>query len=122
VATARPVRPVAAAKPQVAPAKALISATHLVQLGSFRTMDGAKRAWGIFQSRNPALRGHDLRITEAKVNGQTYYRVAAGGFDQRAAQSVCASVRQAGNPCLAYAQQRPLPGGVGANQMRRAEL
>jgi Flp pilus assembly protein TadD len=122
VATARPVRPVAAAKPQVAPAKALISATHLVQLGSFRTMDGAKRAWGIFQSRNPALRGRDLRITEAKVNGQTYYRVAAGGFDQRAAQSVCASVRQAGNPCLAYAQQRPLPGGVGANQMRRAEL
>ncbi|TCM38087.1 sporulation related protein [Novosphingobium sp. ST904] len=115
-----PVRKAAPArKPQTVSST---QATHLVQLGSFRTMDGARRAWGIIQSRNPALKGHGLRITEAKVNGQTYYRVAAEGFDQRAAQSVCSSVRQGGNPCLAYAQQRPLPGGVGTNQMRRAEL
>lgn len=111
-----------AARTLPVPAKAAISGTHLVQLGSFRTMDGAKKAWGIFQSRNSALKGHDLRITEAKVNGLTYYRVAAGGFDQRTAQSVCSSVRKGGNPCLAYAQQRPLPGSVRMSQTRRAEL
>lgn len=111
-----------AARALPVPAKAAASGTHLVQLGSFRTMDGAKKAWGIFQSRNPALKGHDLRITEAKVNGLTYYRVAAAGFDQRTAQSVCSSVRAGGNPCLAYAQQRPLPGSVRMSQTRRAEL
>jgi len=111
-----------AARTLPVPAKAAVSGTHLVQLGSFRTMDGAKKAWGIFQSRNPALKGHDLRITEAKVNGLTYYRVAAGGFDQRTAQSVCSSLRQSGNACLAYAQQRPLPGSVRMSQTRRAEL
>ncbi len=123
-----PVPPPAPARAAVRPApkpaapKVAVSGTHLVQLGSFRTMDGAKKAWGIFQSRNPALKGHDLRITEAKVNGLTYYRVAAGGFDQRTAQSVCSSVRKGGNPCLAYAQQRPLPGSVRMSQTRRAEL
>jgi Flp pilus assembly protein TadD len=128
VAAARPMSKPVTPKVAVAtralpvPAKTAVSGTHLVQLGSFRTMDGAKKAWGIFQSRNPALKGHDLRITEAKVNGLTYYRVAAGGFDQRTAQSVCSSVRQGGNPCLAYAQQRPLPGSVRMSQTRRAEL
>jgi Flp pilus assembly protein TadD len=105
-----------------APSSKGISGTHLVQLGAFRTIDGAKKAWGIFQSRNPALKGHDLRISEAKVNGLTYYRVAAGGFDQRTAQSVCSALKQGGNPCFAYAQQRPLPGGVRMSQTRRAEL
>ncbi|MBO9726157.1 MAG: SPOR domain-containing protein [Novosphingobium sp.] len=128
MAAARPLpKPIApkiavAARALPVPAKAVVSGTHLVQLGSFRTMDGAKKAWGIFQSRNPALKGHDLRITEAKVNGLTYYRVAAGGFDQRTAQSVCSSVRAGGNACLAYAQQRPLPGSVRMSQTRRAEL
>ncbi|WP_313435888.1 SPOR domain-containing protein [Novosphingobium sp.] len=119
----RPSLSKAASAPRTqAPSSKGISGTHLVQLGAFRTIDGAKKAWGIFQSRNPALKGHDLRISEAKVNGQTYYRVAAGGFDQRTAQSVCSALKQGGNPCFAYAQQRPLPGGVRMSQARRAEL
>ncbi|GFE75313.1 hypothetical protein NTCA1_29620 [Novosphingobium sp. TCA1] len=123
----KPIAPKPAVSKQVAakasaPVRMAASGTHLVQLGSFSTMDAARRAWGIIQSGSPALKGHDLRITEAKVNGQTYYRVAAGGFDQRTAQSVCSSLRQGGKPCLAYAQQRPLPGGVRTNQTRRAEL
>ncbi|TCM19498.1 Flp pilus assembly protein TadD [Novosphingobium sp. PhB165] len=84
--------------------------THLVQLGSFRTMDGAKRAWAIFQAQNPKLKDHTMRITEAQVNGQRYYRVAAEGFDRGAAQALCSTVRKGGAGCLAYSQQRALPG------------
>ncbi|EQB19611.1 SPOR domain-containing protein [Novosphingobium lindaniclasticum] len=116
------IRTVAYPKPQPARPKAALSATHLVQLGSFRTMDGAKRAWSAIQSRTPILRGHELRIAQASVNGQTYYRVTTDGFDQRSAQSLCSSLRQSGNACLAYARQRQLPGAVNAGQMRRAEL
>lgn len=90
--------------------------THLVQLGSFRTMEGAKRAWSIFQARNPRLKDHSLRITEAQVNGQRYYRVAAEGFDRGSAQSLCSTVRKGGSACLAYAEHRPLPGAMLASR------
>lgn len=116
------VRAATTRKAQPIQPQAALAATHLVQLGSFRTMDGAKRAWSAIRSRNPILKGHELRIGKASVNGQTYYRVTAGGFDQRSAQSLCSSLRQSGNPCLAYARQRQLPGAVNAGQTRRAEL
>ncbi|WP_333605102.1 tetratricopeptide repeat protein [Novosphingobium sp.] len=86
--------------------------THLVQLGSFRTMEGAKRAWGIFVARNPALKSHTLRITEAEVRGERYFRVAAEGFDGGSARTLCADLRQHGGACLAYADTRPLPGAI----------
>lgn len=85
-------------------------ATHLVQLGSFRTMEGAQRAWGIFVARDPRLKDHTMRITEAMVAGRRYYRVAAEGFDRGSARSMCSSVKSRGNGCLAYAETNPLPG------------
>lgn len=88
------------------------STTHLIQLGSFRTMEGAKRAWGIYQRRNPALRDHTLRITEAEVRGRRYFRVAAEGFDRHAAQTLCSTVKQGGGGCFAYAEGRALPGAL----------
>ncbi|WP_395390803.1 tetratricopeptide repeat protein [Novosphingobium sp. BL-8A] len=91
-------------------------ATHLVQLGSFRTMDGAKRAWVLFQTKNPKLKDHALRITEAQVNGQRYYRVAALGFDRDSAESLCTSVRKGGAACLAYAENRSQPGAMLASR------
>jgi len=87
-------------------------AGHVVQLGSFRTMEGAKRAWGIYQRRDPGLRDHTMRITEAQVQGQRYFRVAAVGFDRGAAQTLCSTVKQRGGACLAYAEGRQLPGLV----------
>jgi len=110
-----------------APAKAAVerraeASTHLVQLGSFRSMEGAKRAWGIFQKRDPSLRGHKLRIIEADVNGQRYYRVAAEGFGRSTAQSMCSTVKQRGQQCFAYADGRPMQGAIvpnGAQLARR---
>lgn len=86
--------------------------THLVQLGSFRTLEGAQRAWGIFVARNPALKDHTMRITEAEVRGQRYFRVAAEGFDRSAAHSLCSTVRDRGHGCFAYASSRTLPGAI----------
>lgn len=84
--------------------------THLIQLGSFRTREGAERAWKIFQARNPRLKDHELLITEADVRGRRYYRVAAQGFDSRQARDMCSSVKQKGGGCFAYAEGRALPG------------
>lgn len=86
--------------------------THLVQLGSFQSRAGAQQAWTVFVKRNPGLKNHTLRVTEAKVNGHHYYRVAAEGFDRASAQAMCSAVKSRGGGCLAYSEQRPLPGAV----------
>lgn len=88
--------------------------SHLVQLGSFTSRDGARQAWTIFVKRDPALKNHTMRIIEADVNGRHYYRVAAEGFDRVSAHSMCASVKRRGEGCLAYSAQRSLPGGAPA--------
>lgn len=107
----------APAATKIAPAA---KGTHLVQLGSFRSREGAERAWGIFVSRNPRLRDHTMRITEAMVRGTRYYRVAAEGFDRAAAQSMCSTVKSSGRGCLAYAASSPLPGGASAKNAHLA--
>lgn len=86
--------------------------THLVQLGSFYTRDAAERAWSIYQSRHSQLDGRDLVITQAKVGGKTYFRVAAAGFNARSAASMCSTVKAGGAGCIAHAESRPLPGAV----------
>lgn len=88
------------------------SATHLVQLGSFSSRANAERATTIYQKRYPQLDGRDMVITQAQVNGKTYFRVAAAGFGAGEARSMCNAVRSGGAGCLAYASNRPLPGAV----------
>ncbi|MCB2072405.1 MAG: SPOR domain-containing protein [Novosphingobium sp.] len=88
--------------------------THLVQLGSFSSESNAKRAWKIFQARNPELRNYELQITPAVVRGKNYWRVAAAGFDKRAAIGLCSSVKSRGGGCFAYSADRQLPGTLPA--------
>lgn len=80
--------------------------SHLVQLGSFSSQQGARRAWGIFAARSPALRGYKMTITQATVKGKLYWRVAAAGFDAGGAQGMCSSVKKRGGVCFAYAAPR----------------
>ena len=87
-------------------------ATHLVQLGSFSSRANAERATGIYRKRHAQLSGHDFVITEAKVNGKTYFRVAAAGFGATAARSMCSAVKASSKGCFAYAEGKPLPGAV----------
>ncbi|WP_284124519.1 SPOR domain-containing protein [Parerythrobacter aestuarii] len=86
--------------------------THLIQLGSFRSEAGARRAWGVYAARYPELSDYQMVITEAKVRGKTYFRVSAGGFQVASATSMCGKVKAKGQGCIAWADGRPLPGAV----------
>jgi hypothetical protein len=43
--------------------------SHRVQLGSFASEQGARRAWGIYVKKYPELSGHQMVISEAIVRG-----------------------------------------------------
>ncbi len=88
--------------------------THLIQLGSFSSEQGARRAWSVFTKRYPQLSQHQMVISEAVVRGKRYWRVSAAGFARAGALSMCGQVKAAGNGCFAYAEGRPLPGAVDA--------
>jgi hypothetical protein len=107
--SARFVQPAAAS---AAPVAQTVAGTHLVQLGSFASEQGARRAWGIYVQRYPELSGHQMVISEAVVKGKRYWRVSAAGFARASANSMCGRVRSSGNGCFAYAEGRPLPGAV----------
>lgn len=95
--------------------EALASAdgTHLVQLGSFLSEQGARRAWGIYVSRYPELAGHDMVITDAVVRGKRYFRVSAAGFDRMASRAMCNAVdARGGDGCITWAANAPLPGAL----------
>lgn len=88
------------------------SGSHLIQLGSFSSEAGARRAWGIYAQSYPELAGYQMVITQAKVRGKTYYRVSAGGFEAASAGSMCGKVKSRGQGCIAWADGKPLPGAV----------
>jgi len=106
--------PVRADAPRSAPARAVAQAegTHLVQLGSFSSEAGARRAWGIYARQYPELASHDMVITEAVVRGKRYWRVSAAGFGRSSSSAMCGRVKSSGGGCFAWAEGRPLPGAV----------
>lgn len=90
--------------------------THRVQLASFFTEQGARRAWGIYTAKNPELRKYRMTITKAQVRGKTYYRVAAAGLNgSQGARSLCGTVKARGMACFAYATSTGVPGTRAAN-------
>ncbi len=112
---ARPIasRAVPGASQPATVAPASPDGTHLVQLGSFASEQGARRAWGIYVSRYPELAGHEMVISEAVVRGKRYWRVSAAGFNRDDSNRMCAaSSANAGEGCIAWAEGSPLPGAV----------
>ncbi|WP_296674790.1 tetratricopeptide repeat protein [Novosphingobium sp.] len=85
--------------------------SHAVQLGSFSSAQGARRAWGIFAAKNPELRRFKMQITQATVFGKQFWRVAAAGFDKGGASGLCTAVKTRGGVCFAYATNRFGPAG-----------
>ena len=100
-----------------APAKTFLaqSGDYRVQLGSYFSMSDAQQAWKIFQQRHPELAAAEKVITKAKVNGKIYYRVAAAGYAETSARSLCSLVKKGGGGCIAYAANNPLPGAIETN-------
>lgn len=107
VAQPAPVRQAAA--PRVAQAG---ESSHLVQLGSFSSEAGARRAWNIYQRQYPELSGHQMVISQAVVRGKHYWRVSAAGYGRSSSSAMCGRVKSSGNGCFAYAEGRPLPGAI----------
>lgn len=116
-ATAAPNRMAAAiapakAKPQAAKVSDQAAATHLVQLGSYNSKLEAERGWIALTSKFPQLKDHKPVITQALVNGRTFWRVAANGFGPKSAKAMCGSIKSAGRGCFAYAATTPPAGAV----------
>ncbi|MGY6552856.1 MAG: SPOR domain-containing protein [Erythrobacter sp.] len=86
--------------------------SHLVQLGSYNSKIEAERGWTVLKKQFPQLAAHDVVITEAVVNGRTFWRVAAAGFGPNSARSLCGTVKSAGRGCFAYAAANPPAGAV----------
>ncbi|WEK46063.1 MAG: SPOR domain-containing protein [Candidatus Andeanibacterium colombiense] len=118
-------RAFAAPAPRGTPAKRVTSgfvadaggAGHLVQLGSFASEQGARRAWGIYVKRYPELADHDMVLTEAMVKGKRYWRVSAGGYSMASSRAMCGRIdSRHGDGCFAYAESRPMAGAVLGDQ------
>lgn len=114
-----PVVQAAPARRDAAPQRAVTPAatpaaqnTHLVQLGSFSSEQGARKAWDIYVKRYPELSGHEMVVSEAVVKGKRYWRVSAAGFGRTTSSAMCGKVKARGEGCFAYAESRPLPGAV----------
>lgn len=113
---ARPVRVAATIKamhkPGLRPRGGQVAkGSHAVQLGSFSSHQGARRAWGIYAAKNPELRNYRMQITQARVNGKAFWRVAAAGASKGSASGLCSTVKTRGGACFAYAINRFAPGG-----------
>lgn len=87
-------------------------ATHLVQLGSYDSKVEAGRGWTSLQAKFPQLKGRQPVITEAVVNGRTFWRVAAEGFTSQSAKAMCGTLKSTGRGCFAYAASTPPVGAV----------
>jgi Flp pilus assembly protein TadD len=104
---AKPAKVAAAHKPGLRPRRAAApvvgkGSSHAVQLGSFSSEQGARRAWGYYASRNPELRNFRMTITPATVRGKKFWRVAAAGLDGNGAGGLCSKVKSRGGVCFAY--------------------
>lgn len=108
---AAPARPAPRRLTYTMPVPTKAQGTHMVQLGSFSTQQGARRAWGIYTAKNPELRNFRMTITQAQVRGKTYFRVAAAGINgSQGAWGLCGKVKSRGMACFAYATRTGVPG------------
>lgn len=116
VAAAAPQRRMAATAAAVSTASDKGAATHLVQLGSYDSKIEAERGWKVVQSKFPQLKDRKPVITQAVVNGRTFWRIAAEGFGAQSAKAMCGTVKSTGRGCFAYAATTPPAGAVAAKR------
>lgn len=98
--------PAVAAEPEPAPepvaAPRAARGTHVVQLGSFGSMDRAETAWRVMKNRHSitlAGMGHDIQRADLGARGIFYrLRTEALGLDD--AQDLCADLKADGQDCL----------------------
>ena len=127
VASASPKPKAVSHRPGLRPRHAAVAvagrgSSHLVQLGSFASEQGARRAWGFYAKRNPELRNFKMSISQAMVKGKKYWRVAAAGLDGRGASGLCSAVKGRGGVCFAYAITAPHGRAANAPAMAQRQV
>lgn len=103
-------RMMAAAAPDAAAGalnRSSAAGTHVVQLGSFASAEGARRAWAHYSARMPQLRGYQHTTAQVTVNGRQFWRLQATGFGRGSAASMCGAVKAGGGACLVMAAPQP---------------
>ncbi len=97
----KPAADAEAAKTDDAQAPAPASGGYAVQLAAPRSADEAKGQIRSLQSKYAdALGGTSLGVRKADRNGETIYRVRAGGLSKADAAAMCAKIKSAGGDCF----------------------
>ena len=113
---AAPRKPVVAATPL-----SVGQGTHLLQLGSFASAEGANRAWQHYSARMPQLRSYRNVTTQVTVNGKKFWRLQVAGFAGKGvADTTCGTVKARGGACLVMAAPKPVAPGQRTTDMRLA--
>lgn len=94
--------PTAATPTPPAPAAPLATPGRtMVQLGALLSEEAARTEWTRLQRRVPELAGRPPQITRVDRDGQTLWRLRAGGLaDAAAARALCDTVRNRGGACM----------------------
>ncbi len=90
---AQPAPPPSAPKPSGA-------AGSVIQLGAFKNMAQAERAWAVLSSRFGALAGMTKMVVPYSANGSSGYRLRAAASSPDAARQACQAIEAGGESCF----------------------
>lgn len=99
---------------------------YVVQLGSFRSRQGAQKALQEYRRTMPQLHAYRTTTARTDVDGKTYWRVIAEDFPgEQIATSTCDTIKASGGTCMVVseaaksAKVRQATGGVYGLDWRR---
>ena len=92
----------AAEKPAPAPAEPKPSGASgsVIQLGAYKNVAQAERAWAALSARFGALSGMSKMVVPYSANGSSGYRLRAGASSPAAAQQACKAIQAGGESCF----------------------
>lgn len=77
----------------------------MIQLGAYNSRSLAESAWKSLCNRFDYLEGLDRSVTEANVNGATYYRLRLKVASRAQGNALCGKLKIAGESCIPVAGQ-----------------
>lgn len=100
--TAAPSGPPAAAAPRAAEPSKSSGGTYAVQLGAFKSGEGAaNRHWAHLQKENPKLlAGLSSKVLPKKTSKGTLYRLQAVGMSEKRARKICEQLKAKSQSCV----------------------
>jgi D-alanyl-D-alanine carboxypeptidase len=117
-------KPVKLALADVAPkAGRLAGGSHVVQLGAYGSAAQAKSAWDYLRNKHTFLTGFSSASSTVVVNGKTFVRLAASGFDSAAsAANMCNKIKLAGGSCIVRSIPSKQPVGLASVAGRKVAV